>query len=282
MKHLRGALLIFVLVPLLAQAAELQFGVGDFGNSTGRRKIYVSGQQAQLSVRVVRGGGEKYLGLPYYPPAGLKIYAGTNSVAGFMQDAAWTHDLNLVHYVDRYRLRADSLYRTKGTPVDVDGEQSNLGEIYQFTFTVPDAPRDGKVCLRAVYDHSEFGHLEADIQCINVVRAQTEDDTRLIWSSLINAAYARSDARRVIALADSFMATGFVDPDWADLAKTVAYENGNYRKALEYLEANWEVNGISSSGQLQQWRGQRVADTERRQKDYDRQHKDLLTKLGQK
>jgi hypothetical protein len=275
-------LLSLLILPLLASAAELSLSIGDFSTSANRRRVYLEGQQAQLSVRVIRGGGEKYLGLPYYPPYSLKIVAGTQSSQGFIENTLWTRQLALQHYVDRYRVRADSLYKTKGTPVDVDGDQTNLGEFYQFCFTVPDAPSNGKVCLKVVYEQSEFGHLESEAQCLSVVRTRSEDDTRILWASMINAAYARSDARRVIALADSFIALGFVDPDWTDVAKTIAYESGNYRKALEYLDANYEVNGITSASQLGEWGGQRVNISERRQKDYDRQRKDLLAKIGGK
>jgi len=280
--HMKHILLFLLVLPLLAQAVELQFGVGDFGTNTSRRKFYLEGQQAQLSVRIVRGGGETYRGLPAYPPSGLKIEAGTVGSTGFIENGNWTYQLALQHYVDSYRLRADSLYRLHGTPVDVDGDQTNLGELYQFCFTIPNAASDKRVCLRVVYDHPEFGQLKSEPQCLTVYALQGDDDNRIIWSSLINAAHARGDVARVIALADSFLAIGFVDPDWADMAKTVAYESGNYRKALEYLDANFEVNGITSSSQLREWSGQRVPITDRRQKDYDRQRKDLLAKIGGK
>ncbi len=275
-------LLFFIAFPLLCAAAELTLSVGAARISNSSRYVYVEGMQAQITVRVVRGGGEKYLGLPGYPPYSLKIQAGVNTSQGFVENMMWTRQLALQHYVDRYRMHADSVYRAKGTPVDADGDRSNLGEFFQFCFVIPEAPRDGRLCLRVVYEHSEFGHLESESQCITVVRAQSEDDTRLIWSSMINAANARGDAPRVIALADSFIALGFVDPDWTDLAKTVAHESGNYRKALEYLDANFEVNGITSASQLSEWHGQRVADSQRRRMDYERQRKDLLAKIGSK
>jgi hypothetical protein len=269
-------------LPLLASAAELQLGVGDFGTGTGTRNVYIEGQQAQLSIRVIRGGGEKYLGLPSGAPYGLKIQAGTRTAVGFIENPAWTRQLSLIHYVDRYRVHADSLYRFKSTPVGLDGDESDLGEFYQFCFTMPESPTDRRVCLRVVYEHPEFGHLETDPQCITVVSSQTEDAERLIWSSLINAAYARNDVPRVIALADSFIALGFVDPDWTDMAKTVAYDNGQYNKALEYLDLNFEVNGVTTRSDIHEWDGQRLLITDRRQQNYDRQRKDFLSRIGGK
>jgi hypothetical protein len=278
---LRAVILVLAL-PAVIHAADLIFSVNDFSMSTNRQRGYLAGQQARVYVRVVRPGGEIYHGLPDRAPSGLRLEAGTKDAQGFRPDLMWTQQLAPVHYVDALRERADSLARRSRTPIGSDGDESYLGEFYQFTVTFPHVAGPDKVCLRAIFDHPEFGHMESKLQCLNIYPAQTEYDTHLLWSSIIEAAYDRNEPQRVIALADSFVTLGFVDPDWMDIAKTSAREHGEFEKALRYLDLNWQVNGITDKSQLRDWDGQRLPDSDRRQRDYDRQRNDLLAKTGKK
>lgn len=280
-RYLGWMIAVWLILPLTAWcAAELQCTVSAVGGKP--QSSYVSGQQGQIMVRVVRDEYETYRGLPSNAPYELKIEAGEMVGPNFHEKTDWTRQLALQHYVDSYRVRADSVYRAKGSLAEADADRSNLGEFYQFVFIVPDVAGEQRVCIRAVYNHREYGRMEAKLQCLPVGTPRTEGDQRFIWNSLMEGARVRNDVRRAIALADSFVNIGIVDPDWMETAKNMAYEHGEYKKALEYLDYNFEINGITSAYQLRDWTGGRLQVTERRQQDYDRQRKDLISRIGGK
>jgi hypothetical protein len=254
-------------------AAELHFDAsGMAASGMDNQPYYLSGQLSQFYVVVMGDESATYRLLPKVGPEGLTFEAGTQDESGFHVNPAWTVMLQPQHYVDADRQRADSLYRSGAAPAG----RGIVGEFYQYFFTVPDLGEASRLCVRATFEHDKYGTLESEAVCLPVVKPRSFQDTQIIWTSFIDAAFLRGDTTRMLALADSFIAQGYSYPEGLINAVTAARGGGDYTRALGYLDLNYRVNGLVQRSQIQLWHGTRLPDTDSRRQLYRDMRQDFV------
>jgi hypothetical protein len=206
---------------------------------------YVGGHYAfrvTISPEGKRPGEVEYTGISDWAwPEGLIIEADQPSTCSepFLSSQSLADRLGIEYYVDEIRAMRDSLWRT-GVTARLSGITAPE---YFFAFRVPPELTDSYLRFYIVWNHPKYGHLIADhLICLKIVTPCSETAQHEVWTSQVRLARSQMKYNQVVALADSFINSGWHDRLGLIDARGAAKRLGRYNDAIRFLDICFEYN----------------------------------------
>jgi hypothetical protein len=219
---------------------------GHVGCGTPDEVLHYVGGMYDIRVELLPDGKEsgevEYSGISDSTwPEGLVIEVGRllSPADTFQSSASLRNRMQIEYYVTEMQARVDSLWRATGQ----EPPFGMTAPAYHFAFQVPPELADHYLCVSAEWDHPKYGHLRAGKPaCLRILVPCSESAQHYVWSTQVVKAYDLKKYDKAIALADSFITTGWHDLNGLIWAEIAAQHARRYDDAIRLLDLCFAVN----------------------------------------